>query len=274
MGHKKAAVTVQKIDPDTAVCFIRRYHYSKVLPRLNKHFLGIYRDGELSGVVTLGWGTQPLQTIQKLFPRHALLTAHYLEIGKMCFLPSENGNGYFGSLALSALIKWVREHTGCLFLYTLADGIMGKCGYVYQAANFRYLGSFTTSVYRDRETGEKIHPRSTGKLLLENAAFDGVKKRHWLTYGFCESKGIDKINGRMFRYIYPLTKKAKGILAQYPEYQKLPHPKDRDLYFAVRVGDRQYREIPPPRFNRDAHRYNPQQFNSLEVTDHEAVQSP
>ena len=225
-------------------------------------------------MVTLGWGTQPLQTIQKLFPRHALLTAHYLEIGKMCFLPSENGNGYFGSLALSALIKWVREHTGCLFLYTLADGIMGKCGYVYQAANFRYLGSFTTSVYRDRETGEKIHPRSTGKLLSENAAFDGVKKRHWLTYGFCESKGIDKINGRMFRYVYPLTKKAKGILAQYPEYQKLPHPKDRDLYFAVRVGERQYREIPPPRFNRDAHRYNPQQFNSLEVTDHEAVQSP
>lgn len=245
-----------------------------MLPRLNKYFLGIYRDGELSGVVTLGWGTQPLQTIQKLFPRHALLTAHYLEIGKMCFLPSENGNGYFGSLALSALIKWVREHTGCLFLYTLADGIMGKCGYVYQAANFRYLGSFTTSVYRDRETGEKIHPRSTGKLLSENAAFDGVKKRHWLTYGFCESKGIDKINGRMFRYIYPLTKKAKGILAQYPEYQKLPRPKDRDLYFAVRVGERQYREIPPPRFNRDAHRYNPQQFNSLEVTDHEAVQSP
>jgi hypothetical protein len=245
-----------------------------VLPRLNKYFLGIYRDGELSGVVTLGWGTQPLQTIQKLFPRHALLTAHYLEIGKMCFLPSENGNGYFGSLALSALIKWVREHTGCLFLYTLADGIMGKCGYVYQAANFRYLGSFTTSVYRDRETGEKIHPRSTGKLLLENADFDGVKKRHWLSYGFCESKGIDKINGRMFRYIYPLTKKAKGILAQYPEYQKLPHPKDKDLHFAVRVGERQYREIPPPRFNRDAHRYNPQQFNSLEVNDHEAVQSP
>ena len=245
-----------------------------MLPRLNKHFLGIYRDGELSGVVTLGWGTQPLQTIQKLFPRHALLTAHYLEIGKMCFLPSENGNGYFGSLALSALIKWVREHTGCLFLYTLADGIMGKCGYVYQAANFRYLGSFTTSVYRDRETGEKIHPRSTGKLLLENAAFDGVTTRHWLTYGFCESKGIDKINGRMFRYIYPLTKKAKDILAQYPEYQKLPHPKDKDLHFAVRVGERQYREIPPPRFNRDAHRYNPQQFNSLEVKHHEAVQSP
>ena len=55
----------------------------------------------------------------------------------MCFLPSENGNGHFGSLALSALIKWVRQETDCLFLYTLADGIMGKCGYVYQAANFR-----------------------------------------------------------------------------------------------------------------------------------------
>ena len=30
---------------------------------------------------------------------------------------------------------------------------MGKCGYVYQASNFHYVGSFTTSVYRDSLTG-------------------------------------------------------------------------------------------------------------------------
>ena len=66
----------------------------------------------------------------------------------------------FGSLVISALVKWLRENTDFLFLYTLADGIMGKCGYVYQASNFRYCGSFTTSVYRDSVTGEKIHPRS------------------------------------------------------------------------------------------------------------------
>jgi hypothetical protein len=260
MEHKKTVLTVRELDPEAAISFIRAYHYSKVLPRLCRHFLGFYKAGELSGVVALSWGTQPLQTIRKIFPRHSLLTADYLEIGKMCFLPEENGNGYFGSLALSALIGWLRSNTDCLFLYTLADGIEGKCGYVYQAANFRYLGSFTTSVYRDAATGEKIHPRSAGALLAENAALDHVQRRHWLTHDFCAMKGIEKINGRMFRYIYPLTKQARELLDSYPEYAAIPYPKNRDLSFSVRTGHRQYEQIPPPRFNRDICNYNPQKY--------------
>lgn len=262
MGHKKTVLTVRELDPEVAISFIRAYHYSKVLPRLNRHFLGFYKAGELSGVAALSWGTQPLQTIRKIFPRHSLLTADYLEIGKMCFLPEENGNGYFGSLALSALIGWLRVNTGCLFLYTLADGIEGKCGYVYQAANFRYLGSFTTSVYRDAATGEKIHPRSAGTLLAENAAFDRVQRRHWLTHDFCAMKGIEKINGRMFRYIYPLTRQARELLDSYPEYAAIPYPKNKDLSFAVRTGHRQYEQILPPRFNRDVCNYNPQKYGT------------
>lgn len=259
---KKTALTVQRIDPETAITFIRRYHYSKVLPRLNRHYLGFYEDGQLCGVVLLSWGTQPLQTIRKIFPAHCLTTASYTEIGKMCFLPEKNHTGYFGSLALSALIRWVRDNTGYLFLYTLADGIMGKCGYVYQAANFRYLGHFTTSVYRDSTTGEKIHPRSAGRLLAENAALEGVARKHWLTHDFCAAKGIEKINGRMFRYIYPLTRQAKELLDSYPEYAAIPYPKNKDLSFVVRTGHRQYEQIPPPRFNRDVCRYNPQKYGT------------
>lgn len=150
----------------------------------------------------------------------------------MCFLPSENGNGHFGSLALSALIKWVRQETDCLFLYTLADGIMGKCGYVYQAANFRYMGHFLTSVYRDAETGEKIHPRSAGLLLKENAELDGKKARHWLTHNFCTMKGIEKIDGRMFRYIYPLTKRQKTSCDSTRSIRAFPIPKT-GIYFSV-----------------------------------------
>lgn len=260
MKHKKPALTVRELSPEQAVPFIRAYHYLQVLPRLNRHYLGFYGDGKLSGVVALSWGTQSLQTIRKIFPRHRRLTSDYLEIGKMCFLPEQNSNGYFGSLVLSALIGWLRANTDCLFLYTLADGIMGKCGYVYQAANFRYLGSFTTSVYRDSSTGEKIHPRSAGTLLAENAALDGVKRRHWLTHEFCAMKGIEKINGRMFRYIYPLNRKAQAILNSYPEYAAIPYPKDKDLFFAVRTGHRQYKEIPPPHFNRDVCNHNPQKY--------------
>ena len=113
---------------------------------------------------------------------------------------------------------------------------MGKCGYVYQAANFRYIGSFPTSVYRCTATGEKIHPRSARLLLEENAALDGVERRFWLTHGYCEYKGIEKINGLMFRYLYPLNRKAERILNAYPEYRGLPNPKDKDLRFTMRTA--------------------------------------
>ena len=145
---------IREIDAKKAVEFIQKYHYSKILPRLTKYYLGLYEKNELQGVITLGWGTQPLQTIKKIFYKHEVKTENYLEIGKMCFLPKCN-NSNFGSRAIKEVVKWLKANTSALFLYTLADGIMGKCGYVYQASNFIYIGKFKTSVYMDKKTGEK-----------------------------------------------------------------------------------------------------------------------
>ena len=145
---------IKEIDKYFAIKFVQTYHYSQIMPRLTKYWLGLFNGDVLCGVVTLGWGTQPLQTIKKLFPGQDFITSDYLEIGKMCFLPQFN-NSNFGSMALSLLVKWCKKNTNIRFLYTLADGIMGKCGYVYQASNFRYIGSFKTSVYMDTKTGEK-----------------------------------------------------------------------------------------------------------------------
>ena len=166
---------IKEIDKDFAIKFVQTYHYSQIMPRLTKYWLGLFNGDVLCGVVTLGWGTQPLQTIKKLFPGQDFITSDYLEIGKMCFLPQFN-NSNFGSMALSLLVKWCKKNTNIRFLYTLADGIMGKCGYVYQASNFRYIGSFKTSVYMDTKTGEKIHPRSAKALCAENAEWEGKKK--------------------------------------------------------------------------------------------------
>lgn len=256
----KPIPAIQEIPEEQAVRFIRQYHYSKVMPRLNKFYLGFFVERRLSGVVVLGWGTQPLQTIRKLFPCHVLRTTDYIEIEKMCFLPDFNHNKCFGSLAISQMVKWLKANTSYLYLYTLADGIMGKCGYVYQASNFQYVGSFTTSVYRDSVTGEKIHPRSARLLLEENAAFDGVAKRYWLTFGYCQHKGIEKINGRMFRYLYPLTKRGRRILQSYPEYQALSYPKDKDLYYSVRSAPGIYTPIPQPQFNKEVCQFNVQRY--------------
>lgn len=79
-----------EIDKHTAINFVHQYHYSKILPRLTKYYLGIYENDELQGVFTLGWGTQPLHTIKKIFYKHDMVSENYIEIGKMCFLPKCN----------------------------------------------------------------------------------------------------------------------------------------------------------------------------------------
>ena len=74
---------IKPIHKNTAIPFIQQYHYSKILPRLTKWYLGYYEGDSLVGVITLGWGTQPLQTIQKIFYKDDVITTDYFEIGKM-----------------------------------------------------------------------------------------------------------------------------------------------------------------------------------------------
>ena len=256
-------IDIKEIDKRFAPDFVQRFHYSQIMPRLTKFYLGIYNGNVLCGVVTLGWGTQPLQTIKKLFPNSDYVTNDYLEIGKMCFSPQFN-NGNFGSMALSALVKWCKENTNIKFLYTLADGIMGKCGYVYQASNFRYIGSFKTSVYMDVNTGEKIHPRSAKTLCIENAEWEGKKKVFWLTHDFCQYKGIDKINGLMFRYIYPMDKTARKEIEK--TFPVLKHPKDGDLLFERRIAKGVFEEIRQPEFNMNVFNHNYQKGGGQNVS--------
>lgn len=129
---------VNEINPYECIEFTQKHHYSKVMPKLTKHYLGLIVDGEIVGTLTLGWGTQPKQTIRKILPNHQFNTNDYFEIGKMCVhdkMPRNTETQF-----LSKVVKWLKENTDKKFLYTLADGIVGKVGYVYQAFNFYYGG--------------------------------------------------------------------------------------------------------------------------------------
>lgn len=250
---------IKVIYKQSAIDFIRKYHYSNILPRLTKHYLGFYNNKELVGVVTLGWGTQPLQTIKKIFPNEELKSENYLEIGKMCFIKKNNNDKKSGSIIISMLRKWIKQNLNIMFLYTLADGIMGKVGYVYQASSFTYIGYFMTSVYLDNNTMEKIHPRSAKKLCIENAKYEKREKIFWLTQSFCEYKNISKINGKMFRYIIPLNKKAKKILKKH--YKIMSYPKENDLVFKKRIGNNKYETIEMPKFNMKICTHNYQKWD-------------
>ena len=96
--YPKYNFKIKEISRNFATEFIQSMHYSKIMPKLTKHFLGCYLKNE---VLTLGWGTQPKATIAKLFNDKNLCrvkfdkksnkfisedldTKDYYEIGKMC----------------------------------------------------------------------------------------------------------------------------------------------------------------------------------------------
>lgn len=216
---------IKEIDKFVAAKLVHTHHYSQVMPRLTKHYLGVHLDDRLVGVLTLGWGTQPRQTINKMFP--GLTTKEYYEIGKMCMLPEMPRNSE--SQMLSAVIHWIKTNLpDKLFLYTWADGIVGKVGYVYQSANFYYGGFIWTDIYIGPD-GEKIHPRSAKQILKENAKFLGKDKVFWLTQDFMKTKGIIRVRGKQFRYIMPMTKKARRMLDKSTIAWTIEYPKEGEL---------------------------------------------
>ncbi len=228
---------IKEVDKNLAIDFIQERHYSKVLPRLTKHWLGCFYNGELVGVVTLGWGTQPLQTIKKLFP--TLKSEDYYEIGKMCMDDKMPRNSE--SQMLASVVRWMKKNLPeKKFLYTWADGIVGKVGYVYQGSNFYYGQFIWTDIYIS-PTGEKIHPRSSKSLLMENAEFLGKEKLFWMTPDFMKLKGIRRIRGKQFRYIYPLNKDAKKILNNNSTVVwGLKYPKELDLLWKEQTDKGKY----------------------------------
>ena len=229
---------IKEISRFNAAELIQSLHYSKIMPKLTKHFLGCFLDNELVGVLTLGWGTQPKATINKLF--QGLDTKDYFEIGKMCMKEEMPKNSE--TQMISGVIKWLKKnHPQKKFLYTWADGIMGKPGYVYQAANFLYGGFIWTQIYISSK-GEKIHPRSSRRLCEENVKFklnkepDFFKNKkgkriYWLTQDFLDHKGISKIYGKQFRYILPLNKNSRKLLKKSSVEWNIDYPKDSNLHW-------------------------------------------
>ena len=249
---------VKDIHKNNAIDFVQKHHYSPVMPKLTKHFLGFYHEGELRGVLTLGWGTQPRQTINKMFP--GLESKDYYEIGKMCMDDDMPRNSE--SQMISATIRWMKQNTNCLFLYTMADGIMGKCGYVYQASNFYFGEKYWTQVYL-MENGEKLHPRSTKELLKENAEFSGREKLFWMTSDFMKYKGIKMVVGYMFRYIYPLNRRAKKIMETKSTLNwSRNYPKDVDLQWMDVTDKKEKKVIDKPDFTYADAKYNLKNINA------------
>lgn len=222
---------------------INKYHYSKVMPRITKFCVGGFKDNELVAVCTLGYGVRPLHTLKKAFP--SLEVKDYLEVGKLCVSDEmpKNTESYFISQIIS-LVK--KENLNIKILYSWADGIIGKPGYVYQASNFYYGGFIWTEMYISPE-GNRVHPR-TMQGISDGERGDGKFKSR--SYETTTAMGYQKYFGLQFRYVYPLCsrKEWNDILKHSPfTWERKNYPKTDDCKWLKQIakGKREPCEKPP-----------------------------
>lgn len=251
----KYKFTVKEIDRQVAQDMIQTYHYSNTLPRNNKHFLGFFLDDTLVGVITLGYGTRPRHTIQRIFP--SLNTCDYYEIGRMCM--TENMPRNSESQMLSACIKWIKQNEPDIkVLFTWADGMLGKCGYVYQASNFIYTGYSKGEMYV--KDGVKMHVRGMKHFLSPNDSRITVRP----TLEQMREYNIQHFKGKQYGYIYfTCDKKTKNNLIDECAIDLCqPPPKDSDLKWKVRNNDTgKWEECEKPPYTTDINYSN---YSSLD----------
>lgn len=240
---------IRQVSKEDALVMVQKYHYSNTLPKLNKYFVGFFLEGDLVGVITLGWGTRPRHTIQRIFP--SLDTSDYLEIGRMAMLDSMPRNSE--SQMLSQLVKWMkRELPEVKVLFTWADGMVGKVGYVYQASNFIYAGYSGGEMYM--KDGVKIHVRQMKAFLIP----EGVKDNRITVRPTLEQMrefNIQHFRGKQYRYLLFLCdkKEKKRLLNECQIDLNLPRPKDDDLSWTVRdLKKGGWKETTKPPYKTDA----------------------
>jgi len=213
---------IKEITKQQALEMVKKYHYSNTLPKLNKKFIGFYLDEILVGIVTLGWGTRPRHTIQALFP--SLDTKDYYEIGRMCMIEEMPRNSE--SQMLSQLIKWIKENNKEIkVLFTWADGVMGKVGYVYQSSNFIYAGRIMTDIYM--KDNMKIHPRQMKAFLSPEDKRITVRP----TIDQLQEFNIKHYKGKQYKYLYYLCEKKeqKRLNQECNVELSIRYPKESDL---------------------------------------------
>lgn len=203
-------------------------------------FLGGFdSNDDLVAVITLGWGVRPLHTIRKLFP--SLESKDYLEIGKMCLDDKMPRNSE--SQFLSKCFKYIKkEKPEVKLIFTWADGMLGKPGYVYQASNFLYGGFIWTDSYFTNE-GEKVHPRTIVSKTGKRPSWNFIKENGWMHF-----------RGKQFRYIYFLCdKKEKKRLLEESEFDWgiTNMPKEKDLEWKKKT-DEGWLVADSPEYNRTA----------------------
>lgn len=223
---------VDLIPAAAARSFCCRWHYSNIFPPHCMVYLGFYDAHGLAGVAIWGWGTRPMHTIKRLFP--SLNTSDYWELCRLCCRDEMPRNTE--SQFISHCVAWFKRYQPSkVLLFSWADGIRGKAGYVYQASGWLYGGFITTEIYLT-QSGEPVHPR----LMITR--YGTRDKATWT------GMGLRRVCGKQFRYVKFLCGHArrKRLIAESPIAWGTAYPKDKDLLWSIDAGQgsRETRDVP------------------------------
>ena len=233
------------IPKEQAVELIKECHYSKVMPRITKLCIGGFENNKLVAVCTLGYGVRPLHTLKKAFPN--LEVKDYLELGKLCVSDEmpKNTESNFIARCIKILKK---EYPELKLLFSWADAIIGKPGYVYQSSNFFYGGFIWTEMYLTSQ-GNRIHPRTLQGISTGNK--EEGKKFKSRSFDVSTKMGLQKYFGLQFRYVYPLCDKKEWdkIREKSPfNWERKNYPKDNDCKWKRQIARGKREECGKPPF--------------------------
>ncbi len=181
---------VKPISYEDTKDFILNKHYAQRMPSISWAF-GLFREGELVGVLTIGKPASPPlckgilgeEFSHKVYELNRLVTVDGLEKNALSFF-------------VSRVMKMLRDED--LVIVSFADEGAGHKGYIYQATNFFYTGK--TKERTDKYMPGNKHPRHYSE----------------------EYKHLRKVRTAKHRYVY--FTKSKGLAAKM-NYPILPYPK-------------------------------------------------
>ncbi|WGH20321.1 acetyltransferase [Arthrobacter phage MaGuCo] len=204
-----AELTVAPVDYATAKKMIVENHYSK---KWNTAFgtvnFGVFWRGDLLGVAVYGNAMNPSSwgRVTETDP------AKCLELNRLWI---DDALGHNTETWLMGQTFRQLRAMGYELVQSFADGRLGV-GTIYQAANFGYYGFHETQFHRDNETGEVYHTAPFSNTAVPGAMLD----RNYLF----TLERLDTIRVRTYRYLYPLTRRARKAVRLRPVAE---YPKER-----------------------------------------------
>lgn len=181
--------------------FILKKHYLGRMPSVSYAF-GLFIDGELSGVCTIGKPASNSLCTGILGKEYSNCV---YELNRLVVNDGLKQNTL--SWFLSEVLKKLKETP--IIIVSYADEGMGHHGYIYQATNWIYTG-------KTKERTDKYVPK-------------GKHSRHYTD----EFSHLRRFRSSKFRYIYIPNKKKRKEYLSILNYPILPYPKGDNKYYVL-----------------------------------------